>query len=523
MHTLSFMLTVVARPLMLLLLLPALARAETGVQAWVQTYEGPANDWDQARAVAVDRSNNVIVTGYSSGSGKDYATFKYSSAGVPLWTNRYDSSPNGQDYAVAVAVDANDDVIVTGYSEPAIALLDDADYVTIKYSSAGVPLWTNRYNGPGSLGDRPSAIAVDASNAVLVTGFSWGDGGSDDYATVKYSSAGVPLWTNRYDGPSNGEDLATAVAVDGNNDVLVTGYSAGENPVTDDADYLTIKYSSEGLPLWTNRYSGPGDSRDEARAIAVDRNNNVIVTGNSSGKTYDYATVQYSSAGAPLWTNRYNGPGNGDDYATAVAVDGHNNVIVTGYSPGIEGDYDYATLQYSSAGVPLWTNRYNGEGNVVDYSYAVAVDSSNNIIVTGQSDYTFATIKYSSAGVPLWTESFSSALSPTLALDHNGDVIVAGTFVHGHADYDNVTLKYVSVPSPALTALPFTGGTFQIRVDNVLQPGTLVLEASTDMVDWAPVFTNTTPTNTVFYTEPVAGSAPARFYRAFQGIGPQLE
>ena len=33
----------------------------------------------------------------------------------------------------------------------------------------------------------------------------------------------------------------------------------------------------------------------------------------------------------PLWTNRYNGPGNGDDRAYAVAVDGSNNVIVTGY------------------------------------------------------------------------------------------------------------------------------------------------------------------------------------------------
>jgi hypothetical protein len=34
----------------------------------------------------------------------------------------------------------------------------------------------------------------------------------------------------------------------------------------------------------------------------------------------------------PLWTNRYNGPGNGDDYAYAVGVDGNNNVIVTGAS-----------------------------------------------------------------------------------------------------------------------------------------------------------------------------------------------
>src|ERR1039457_7084310 len=162
----------VAWPLVIFLLLPPLTRAETAVQAWVQRYNGPGNE---AYAVAVDGSNNVSVTGYSYGSGSsdDYAIIKYSSAGVPLWTNRYNGPGNGGDFAYAAAVDSSNNVIVTGYSDGGGY---NHDYATIKYSSAGVPLWTNLYNGPGNGGDFAYAVAVDTSNNVIVTGYSDGGG-----------------------------------------------------------------------------------------------------------------------------------------------------------------------------------------------------------------------------------------------------------------------------------------------------------------------------------------------------------
>ena len=63
--------------------------------------------------------------------------------------------------------------------------------------------------------------------------------------------------------------------------------------------------------------------------MAVDGSNNVIVTGRSRDRTggYYYATIKRSGAGVPLWTNRYHGPGNGRDKASAVAVDRGGNVI----------------------------------------------------------------------------------------------------------------------------------------------------------------------------------------------------
>src|SRR3954449_10675079 len=84
-------------------------------------------------------------------------------------------------------------------------------------------------------------------------------------ASRGHAQGGVPLWTNRYD--VGIDDEAWAIAVDSNGSAFVTGSSyAGVGTC---CDYVTIKYSSAGVSLWTRRYNGPGNSQDIARAIAV--------------------------------------------------------------------------------------------------------------------------------------------------------------------------------------------------------------------------------------------------------------
>src|SRR6266571_6518447 len=190
------------------------------------------------------------------------------------------------------------------------------------YAQGGVALWTNRYNGLGNGDDYAYAVAADSGGNVFVTGLSSAGGGNYSYATVAFSGTGVPLWTNRYDGPLSGYNQANAVAVDSNGNVFVTGYSTGSSGAP---DYATVAYSSAGVPLWTNRYDGTGNYNDFAHAVAVDGNGNVFVTGQSDGGSShnDYATIKYSNDGVELWANRYSGPtgsGSSDDGASAVAV-----------------------------------------------------------------------------------------------------------------------------------------------------------------------------------------------------------
>jgi hypothetical protein len=429
--------------------------AQGGMPLWTNRFNGPGSSADYAEGLAVDNRGNVFVTGLSWHGNEyvgqfDYATVAYSSLGAPLWTNLYNGPGDGSDSGTALAVDGSGNVFVTGNS---LGTNGYSDYATIKYSGDGVALWTNRYHGPGTGNDTAVALAVDVGGNVFVTGNSLGTNGYSDYATIKYSGGGVPLWTNRYQGPPDWEDHPSALAVDGNGNVFVTGYSQGSSSYY---DYATVAYSATGVLLWTNRHHGPGYQDDQALALAVDTDGDVFVTGMSHS---DYATIKYSGAGVPLWTNGYNGSG----VATAIAVDGSGNVFVTGYSWG-GGGAAYATIKYSGAGLPLWTNRYHGPvGPGNDYAKAVIVDGSGNAFVSGGSsgkggpyDYDYATIAYSSAGVPLWTNRYNGpapggddqAYSKCLAFGPDGSVYVTGSSDGGVTYYDYATIKYAtSVPA----------------------------------------------------------------------------
>src|SRR5688572_21186207 len=85
---------------------------------------------------------------------------------VETWVQRYSHTVDSDDFARKVVTDDAGNVIVAGYTDDGV---NRRDFLIIKYSGAGVPLWTNRYNGPGYDHDQASAVAVDASGNVFVT------------------------------------------------------------------------------------------------------------------------------------------------------------------------------------------------------------------------------------------------------------------------------------------------------------------------------------------------------------------
>jgi len=427
------------------------AFAETIVDtAWVRRYDGPGNSFDDAYAITVDDSGNVYVTGGSHGIGTDfdYATIKYYSSGDTGWVRRYNGPGNIEDDAYAISEDDSGNVYVTGGSYGSGTSLD---YATIKYNHNGDTVWVRRYTELVDSIDGALAIAVDGSGNVYVTGQSYASGTIYDFATIKYDSNGDVAWVRRYNGPGNNNDWATALALDGSNNVYVTGQSTGSGT---ERDYATIKYYPNGDTAWVRRYNGPENGRDGASCLSVDSSGNIYVTGRSyaSGTYYDYATIKYNPDGGTVWEKRYNGPGNDIDAATVLAVDGSDNVYVTGYSIGSGTSYDYATIKYFPNGDTAWVRRYNGPGNGEDYASDIAVDDVGNVYVTGESDggetgTDFTTIKYFSNGDIAWVMRYngpgnSNDCASAMAVNNNNNLYVTGYTYASVIDLDYATIKY---------------------------------------------------------------------------------
>lgn len=198
-----------------------------------------------------------------------------------------------------------------------------------------------------------------------------------------------------------------------------------------------VQASSPPPELWVGHYNGPGNRDDQAKAVAVDKAGNVFVIGTSIGEgtQSDYATIKYDSSGRQLWIARYDGPGNRSDNAEGLAVDEAGNAYVTGVSTGIDGTCEFATIKYDGIGNKIWEAHYRGPVGGSE-GRAIAVDPVGNVYVTGHgrgdgTDYDYVTIKYDSSGSEQWVARYNgpdsrSDFAYALAIDALGAIYVTG-------------------------------------------------------------------------------------------------
>ncbi len=378
---------------------------------------------DSPNDVAVDPQGNILVTG--TDEKMDAFVTKLSDSGSVRWSISLAGSDNG----AGIAADVQGNILITGTST-------NPDYTTdafvTKVSESGSVLWSTMLPGTNT----GAGIAADAQGNILVTGT---DGTSNAFVT-KVSEGGSVLWSISLGGSSY--DTGTGIAVDAQGNILVTGTTGSADfpvlnamqPVPDrrspyyGSDVFATKLSPGGTMLWSTYISG--NYAEQGGRIAADGQGNALIVGSTFSTIFPVADAlqpqgggicpalpddtacndafltKLSADGGMVWST-YLGGYDLPDYGYDIAVDGQDNVLVTGvaqsrhfpllnalqayggscYSGDVRGgiwcDGDAFVTKVSESGSMVWSTYFGGSR--YDTGAGIAVDDLGNVLLAGRT------------------------------------------------------------------------------------------------------------------------------------------
>lgn len=287
-------------------------------------------------------------------------------------------------------------------------------------------LYTTYWGGIAS--DIIFGTASDSGGNIYLTGYSnsftftttagayktaLASGDADAFVTKLNPAGTAVVYSTFLGGPSS--DLGRAIAVDASGAAYVTGSTIGRFPVTagafrqaptDAPEIFAAKIGPTGATLEYATYLGGAGS---GQGIAVDSSGSAIVAGFTYTPSFPLVSplqsiywggqegfvAKLDATGTALLYSTFLG-GQGEDQATAVAVDSSGSAYVAGYTSGqgyqttsgvyqasLAGGTDAFILKISSSGAAVYSTYLGGGSN--DRANAIAVDGAGNAYVGGQT------------------------------------------------------------------------------------------------------------------------------------------
>jgi hypothetical protein len=372
--------------------MPMVARYTAGGAKWVKTYTSPG----YADAVAFDRAGNVYVAmTVDPGSGGDIVVAKYSAAGVFLWaTTPYDGGVGGADSARAIAVDRSGNVIVAGTS---VAVPGTPQGIVVfKYDVGGAMMWPSagRFDPPSGDPDAgPSYVddlALDASGDIYVAGASeYRSSGVwvDSALVVKFTTAdGVRTQGFVYEPAHNTSSWFGGLTVRGG-----TVIGVGETWDPADAkpeDGLIVRLDLSLAQKYRKEWGAGNKTGEWFGDTVIDGKGNVFVTGDQwldSPSGYDKAVTMKlnPTLSKVLWKATYLPATRGAE-GWYIARDSSGNIYVAGEKEDSRGNDDLLTIKYSPTGKRQWLKTWSAGGPDDDEVNGLVLGTKGGVYVGGQ-------------------------------------------------------------------------------------------------------------------------------------------
>ncbi len=291
-----------------------------GNMAWGRRLGTTVNDI--GRSVATDTDGNIFVTGETNSSffginkgNADIFLMKFDSSGNRIWATQLGTTAD--DIGQGVATDGSENVFVTGETSGSLFAgnAGGRDVFLVKFKKDGNIFVTGETSGSlfaGNAGGRDvflvkfkpdgsqdwatqlgttaddisRSVATDKDGNIFVTGETQGNlfgtnAGGRDVFLVKFKPDGPQDWATQLG--TTADDISRSVATDKDGNIFVTGETQGNLFGTNAGgrDIFLVKYDSSGNRKWTRQLGTIAD--DIGHSVATSATGNIFVTGETQG------------------------------------------------------------------------------------------------------------------------------------------------------------------------------------------------------------------------------------------------
>ena len=377
---------------------------------WLYTYN--RSQADSAKAIVQDINGNLYV----AGSDGDFLVISLTPEGEERWVYRYNGSANGYDCAHSIIYGLDGNLYVAGY---VTNINRGKDMLVVSLTPEGEERWVFVYE-EHPYDDVALSIAQNVTGGLCAVGYvkegeiywAWdieltsegelrgegGAGGENPSAMNK-----VVPGNNYFYYVTGYADMAFVIFRVGGGGILVKVFESEYG----DASYFPL-FRPDGLiyiagslredftvlccttdtflrEKWQYHYNGPGNGDDDAYAIAYGFDNNLYACGKiiASNLNSDLTVISLTPDGEERWVYRYNGSADSEDVGYALIYGNDGNIYVAGLSTNENTGADLTVIKLTPEGEERWVYRYNGSANGYDCAHSIIYGLDNNLYLSG--------------------------------------------------------------------------------------------------------------------------------------------